>query len=67
MPEGMTGLELAHKLRAENPRLKVLISSGYSAEMVEQGQLTAEGIAYLPKPYQLSVLGVKVRKCLDQN
>lgn len=66
MPEGMTGLELAEKFKRENPKLKVLLSSGYSAEVAEQGLPAAGGIAYLPKPYQFEDLWKSVRDCLDQ-
>ncbi len=65
MPEGMMGLELVEKLRAEKPDLKVIISSGYSAEMAEHGIKPAAGTIYLPKPYSATVLGHTVRKCLD--
>ncbi len=66
MPEGMTGLELAEKLRNEKPDLKIIISSGYSADLLQEGGRTAEGVVYLPKPYQTSVLGQVVRDCLDR-
>jgi two-component system, cell cycle sensor histidine kinase and response regulator CckA len=66
MPEGMTGLELAGRLRAEEPGLKVIISSGYSAEMIRKGRPTADGIVYLPKPYEVPILGETIRDCLDR-
>jgi CheY-like chemotaxis protein len=66
MPEGMTGLELASKLLAAKPGLKVIVSSGYSSDMVAQGKPTEKGIFYLPKPYQMSRLGETLRQCLDQ-
>jgi len=66
MPEGMTGLELAEKLRTKKPALKIIISSGYSAEVTQLGVATKEGIVYLPKPYELRVLGAAVRDCLDR-
>ena len=65
MPEGMMGLELAEKLRAEKPHLKVIISSGYSAEMAAQGINSSAGMVHLPKPYSAAVLGRTVRDCLD--
>lgn len=65
MPGEMTGLELAHKLRSEKPGLKVIIASGYSAEMSERGKLTAEGIVFLPKPFQVEVMSKTIRYCLD--
>ncbi|MFO1489051.1 MAG: PAS domain S-box protein [Verrucomicrobiota bacterium] len=66
MPEGMTGLELAEKLRALKPGLRAIISSGYSAEIVQAGVPTKAGITYLPKPYVTKVLASAVRDCLDR-
>ena len=65
MPEGLTGLDLAEKLKEEKPDLKVIISSGYNAEMAGQAILTAGGVMYLQKPYHIEVLSRTVRDCLD--
>jgi len=66
MPGGLTGLDLADKLREEQPDLKVIISSGYNAEMAGQSRPTTVGIVYLQKPYQLAVMSSAIRECLDQ-
>lgn len=66
MPEGMTGLELAEKLQAAKPDLRIIISSGYSAEIVQAGVPTKAGVKYLPKPYETKVLAKMVRESLDQ-
>ncbi|MGO9310400.1 MAG: ATP-binding protein [Spirochaetia bacterium] len=66
MPEGMTGLELAEEFRKDKPGLKIIISSGYSAEVSQLGKATAEGIVYLPKPYHMAELGAALRLCLDR-
>ena len=65
MPEGLTGLDLAEKLKKEKPPLNVIISSGYSADIAGQSKLSASGITYLQKPYQLELLSKVVRNCLD--
>jgi CheY-like chemotaxis protein len=65
MPGGMTGLDLAQTLRQEKPGLKVIISSGYSAEIGGQSKLEADGIAYLQKPYRVELLSRAVRDCLN--
>jgi CheY-like chemotaxis protein len=65
MPEGMSGLDLAKKLRTEKRDLKVLYSSGYSIEVAGQDFGLTEGMAFLKKPYQPSTLAMKVRECLD--
>jgi nitrogen-specific signal transduction histidine kinase len=63
MPEGMTGLELAEKLRKENPNLKVILSSGYNMEIF--GSSTSNNIVYLAKPYGFDLLTKTIRDCLD--
>jgi CheY-like chemotaxis protein len=65
MPEGLTGLDLAEKLKKAKPNLKVIISSGYSAEIVGPSRLDAQGIIYLQKPYRVETLAKAVRDCLD--
>ncbi len=67
LPEGMTGLELAEKLRAENPALKVIVCSGYSSEKLKRGIAAATGVVYLAKPFQAEVLIQIVRESLDRN
>jgi len=42
MPEGLTGLDLAAKLRKDKPDLKVIISSGHGAEIYQMLRLFAE-------------------------
>ncbi len=66
MPEGMTGLDLAGRLREIRADLKVIILSGYSSEITRSGVPAGPGIAYLAKPYEVKVLVAAVRKCLDQ-
>ena len=66
MPEGVSGLELAEKLRGEKPQLKVIISSGYSTEISMQGVPANAGYIYLPKPSPSAVIASAVRDCLDK-
>jgi two-component system cell cycle sensor histidine kinase/response regulator CckA len=65
MPEGMTGWELAARIRAESPDVKVLFTSGYSPEIFGTDvQLDARS-NFLPKPYHPRLLARTVRNCLD--
>jgi CheY-like chemotaxis protein len=66
MPEGVSGLDLAEKLRAEKPQLKVIISSGYSTEISMQGVPAGAGYIYLPKPSPSADIASAVRECLDK-
>jgi two-component system, cell cycle sensor histidine kinase and response regulator CckA len=67
MPEGMTGGELAERLLALNPRLKVIYTSGYSPGMAGKNvSLVEEGSNFLPKPYSIGKLAQFVRDTLDR-
>ncbi len=65
MPEGMTGRELAERLRAERQELKVIYTSGYSAHSGGKGMFPEEGTDFLQKPYKPWELAEAVRACLD--
>ncbi len=66
MPEGMTGRELADRLLARQPELKVLYTSGYSPDVAGRDLSLHSGFNFLPKPYQPAELAQVVRTCLDQ-
>jgi CheY-like chemotaxis protein len=65
MPHGLSGRDLADKLRKDAPRLPVIFSSGYSQEMIERSEDTHQGATYLSKPYNPAQLAQSVRHALD--
>jgi two-component system, cell cycle sensor histidine kinase and response regulator CckA len=65
MPEGMTGLELAARLTELNPSLKVILCTGYSADLLKTGAQERSGFRFLIKPYEIARLAKSVRDCLD--
>jgi PAS domain S-box-containing protein len=65
MPDNMNGRELAEKLLAERPGLKVIFTSGYSTDIVGKDFKLEPELNYLQKPYQPQVLALAVRRCLD--
>ena len=67
MPGRLNGYELAERLRQDRPKLKVIFTSGYSAEVVGVDVASQKGIEYLQKPYQPQKLALVVRECLDSN
>lgn len=60
----MTGRELAEKLTAQKPDLKVIFTSGHSAEVIGQDLALRKGVNFLQKPYDLRKLGETVRDSL---
>jgi CheY-like chemotaxis protein len=65
MPDNMNGRELAEKLWIEQPRLKVIFTSGYSTDIVGKDFRLEPELNYLQKPYQPETLALVVRRCLD--
>jgi len=63
---GMNGKELADRLVAERPDLRVLYISGYAEHAVVRHGVLEEGIAFLSKPFDLAELGRTVREVLDK-
>jgi PAS domain S-box-containing protein len=63
---GIDGRELADKLRSMRPALRVLLTSGYTANaMVQQGAVD-DCADFLAKPYSIESLGKRVREILDR-
>jgi signal transduction histidine kinase/ActR/RegA family two-component response regulator/HAMP domain-containing protein len=67
MPDGISGTDLAEKLQASQPRLKIVFTSGYTANEVNQEMLNRTGASFLSKPYTQAELAKTVRDCLDKN
>lgn len=63
MPK-MNGSDLAAKLLASNPGLKTLFMSGYTANVIAQHGVLAEGVHFIQKPFSLMQLAEKVREAL---
>jgi two-component system, cell cycle sensor histidine kinase and response regulator CckA len=59
------GQELARRLAAERPRMRVLYMSGYTDDAIVQHGAVDLSIAFLPKPITPDTLLGKVRETLD--
>lgn len=62
MPD-MDGPTLANHMRAESPTLKIIFISGYTEDKLKEHM--GEGISFLPKPFTLKQLALKVKEALD--
>jgi len=66
MPGGMSGHDLAEKVRKLRPAIKVLYTSGYTDNaIVHQGRLDP-GVLLLSKPYRKSQLATMIRHALTE-
>ncbi len=61
----MSGAELAERLAALRPRMRVLYMSGYADAAIVQHGILDPGVAYLQKPIAPEQLCLRVREVLD--
>ncbi len=61
----MNGSQLATKLGAERPDMKVLFISGYTDDTVFRHGFLEGGVAYLQKPFNLKSIAEKIRDVLS--
>jgi CheY-like chemotaxis protein len=66
MPESISGRQLAHALTADKPRLKVIFTSGYSAELLGTDFEQEKQYRFLPKPYLPERLASTIAEHLQQ-
>jgi FixJ family two-component response regulator len=62
---GMSGRELADRLNAAHPAMRVLYASGYTDEMIAHHGVLEPGVAFLQKPFTPGHLAQRVREVLD--
>ncbi|MBI4661441.1 MAG: PAS domain S-box protein [Verrucomicrobia bacterium] len=67
MPAKPSGIELADRLKAASPRLKVVYNSGYRVDAQTENPSIREGVNFLAKPFNPTALVATVRKCLDSD
>ena len=61
---GTSGRELAARIMANRPGIRVLYMSGYTENVVTSGGLLEDGLTFLQKPFSPAVLVQKIREVL---
>jgi len=62
---GVSGRELAKRVVARQPSVRVLYMSGYTYNVIAENGTLERGVAFLQKPFTPSALVEKVREVLD--
>ncbi len=66
LPQGISGVDLARRVRDMGLRTKVLLTSGYAEEVFEQHGRPPTDVLLLRKPYRWKDLAEMLRHVLDQ-
>jgi two-component system, cell cycle sensor histidine kinase and response regulator CckA len=66
MPEGISGRDLAAQLQVQQPGLRIIFTSGYSADIAGRELSLQEGRNFLQKPFSRQQLLEIVRSVLDR-
>ena len=66
MPEGISGMDLAQRLLARRPKLKIIFATGYNVDEMDTALFRRGSATFLQKPYTHVSLPKAVRECLDQ-
>ncbi len=64
MPE-MNGRKLADAALLLRPDIRILFTTGYTRNAVVHNGVLDAGVAFLPKPFSVTQLAIKVREVLD--
>jgi DNA-binding NtrC family response regulator len=63
---GMSGHDLAKRLTAQHPNLRVLYMSGYTYNIFAENETLEDGLSFLQKPFTPKALAQRVREALDR-
>ncbi len=62
---GMNGKELAEKIKSKIPDIKILYTSGYTANVIANHGVLVKGINFIQKPFRQEDLAYKIRIILQ--
>jgi DNA-binding response OmpR family regulator len=63
---GMSGSELAKRVKPLYPEMKVLYMSGYTDDAIVRHGVLEKGVNYIQKPFTMEGLARRVREVLDK-
>jgi CheY-like chemotaxis protein len=66
MPGGMSGFDVARQVRKAHPKVQIILTSGYSAELMNQADIAQLDLKVLRKPYRQTELARTFRAALSR-
>jgi len=65
LQESENGPAIVKKIRALVPDMKILFTSGYTADQFEESNFQEDSMAFIPKPFEINALAIKLREIFD--
>jgi len=65
MPGGISGFDLAERVRAMRPGIRVLLTSGYALETLAARGRMVRDVVVMTKPYRKDDLAQKLREAVE--
>jgi len=62
----VNGISLARELRARRPKIRILLTSGFTSPTMAEGDLAGLGVELIAKPYRKTDLATRLRALLDE-
>jgi len=62
---GMNGRELAARIRADQPDIRVLYMSGYTADFIASRGVLEKDLHFISKPFNRHDLAVHIQRCFN--
>ena len=62
---GIGGRDVAKQISAQRPDMKVLFTSGYTPDLIEEHGVLEAGLHFLQKPFTMGILVEKIREVLN--
>jgi two-component system cell cycle sensor histidine kinase/response regulator CckA len=64
---GLSGREIAHRVAAKRPNVRVIYMSGYTDDAIVHHGVLDAGLTFLQKPFSAQELLTRIREVLDSN
>ena len=61
MPGGMSGIELAHRVREQYPSIRIVLASGFPLTLLQRDHGDLGDFTFIPKPYRLAEIARALR------
>jgi DNA-binding NarL/FixJ family response regulator len=60
----MSGADTFHALREVEPKVKILLTSGYAEHASVRALIAAGAVGFLPKPYEAATIADAIKRAL---